>query len=234
MNDFLDRYSKETSEYAKNIPSWHAEHSEWKARNILHLLKKNNVNPQTIAEIGCGAGEILNQMHSRLSNNVEYFGYDIAPDAIKLAKQREKERLSFYLENLFETSRHFDLLLMIDVCEHVENYYDFLLQCKKKADYMVVGIPLDISFRTILRSNNLTVRRNIAGHIHFFCSQSALLMLENCNFEIMDCDYYSNIIEDRKCGFLHMFFDFIVRSLCGRRRAADIAGDYTLYALLKC
>jgi 2-polyprenyl-3-methyl-5-hydroxy-6-metoxy-1,4-benzoquinol methylase len=152
-------YIEENGEYLKNNPTWHVEDSPWKAKQIIKMLNRNPINPKTIAEIGCGAGEILNQLHLSMPNYVSYTGYDISSDAISLAKTREKERLEFKNENLLEINACFDLLLMIDVFEHVDDYLGFLKLSKNKAKNTIFHIPLDISAQGILR-NNLMYERN--------------------------------------------------------------------------
>jgi len=55
-------YTEEKGNYLENNPTWHIEDSPWKAKQIFKMLNKNSINPKSIAEIGCGAGEILNQL----------------------------------------------------------------------------------------------------------------------------------------------------------------------------
>ncbi len=49
-------------QYLQNNAGWHAEDSPWKARQIDKILAHNNIAPQLIAEVGCGAGEILKEL----------------------------------------------------------------------------------------------------------------------------------------------------------------------------
>jgi ubiquinone/menaquinone biosynthesis C-methylase UbiE len=51
-------------DYIKKNPTWHVENSAWKAEQILTMLSKHNLTPQTICEVGCGAGEILAQLQA--------------------------------------------------------------------------------------------------------------------------------------------------------------------------
>jgi len=51
-----------SNEYLKNNPTWHVEDSPWKAKQILKIIGNNNLQPNSICEIGCGAGEILHQL----------------------------------------------------------------------------------------------------------------------------------------------------------------------------
>ena len=61
------------------------------AKQIIKMLSRNPINPKSIVEIGCGAGEILNQLHLSMPNDVSFTGYDISNDAIFLPSQEKKD-----------------------------------------------------------------------------------------------------------------------------------------------
>jgi 2-polyprenyl-3-methyl-5-hydroxy-6-metoxy-1,4-benzoquinol methylase len=54
-------------------------------------------------------------------------GYDISPQAIAFAKTRENERLRVGIADVsvLETP-HFDVLLLLEVVDHVEDLFGFL------------------------------------------------------------------------------------------------------------
>jgi 2-polyprenyl-3-methyl-5-hydroxy-6-metoxy-1,4-benzoquinol methylase len=187
-------YTEENGEYLKNNPTWHVEDSPWKAKQIIKMLNRNPINPKSIAEIGCGAGEILNRLYLSMPNDISFTGYDISCDAINLAKSREKERLAFKHEDIFATNTRFDLLLMIDVFEHVEDYLGFLKLCKPKAENTIFHIPLDISAQAILR-NKLIVGRNSVGHLHYFMKETAIATLIDSGYEIIDYFYTAGSLD---------------------------------------
>jgi cyclopropane fatty-acyl-phospholipid synthase-like methyltransferase len=95
------------------------------------MIKQNNLNPNSICEIGCGAGEILHQLYMQMEKTVLFFGYEISPYAFELCKQRQEERLRFKLENIFDTSSFFDVIMAIDVIEHIEDYWGFFEKTEK-------------------------------------------------------------------------------------------------------
>lgn len=188
-------YTEENGEYLKNNnPTWHVQDSPWKAKQIVKMLNRNPINPKSIAEVGYGAGEILNQLLLSLPNDVSFTGYDISSDAISLAKQREKERLEFKHENFLDTNAKFDLLLMIDVFEHVDDYLGFLKSCKIKAKNTIFHIPLDISVSAILR-NKLISGRNSVGHLHYFMKETAIASLVDSGYDIVDSFYTAGSLD---------------------------------------
>ncbi len=50
-----------------------------------------------MAEVGCGAGEILRLLSGELDPATQFVGYDVSPQAHELAAARESERVRFVL-----------------------------------------------------------------------------------------------------------------------------------------
>jgi 2-polyprenyl-3-methyl-5-hydroxy-6-metoxy-1,4-benzoquinol methylase len=116
-----------SGEYLKNNPTWDIEHSPWKAGYILDILKKNGLSPSSVCEIGCGAGGILTELAGRMPESVSFTGYEISPQAYELAKTKENGRIKFILKDITaDKDAFFDIALVIDVVEHVQDYMGFL------------------------------------------------------------------------------------------------------------
>jgi hypothetical protein len=180
-------------EYGQKNPTWHVEHSAWKAGYIMQAMAFLPCPPATICEIGCGAGEILRQLDLSLAGSgaVELVGYDVSPQAIALAREREGSRLSFVLGDSNSDGRHFDLLLGIDVIEHMEDAFAFLRNIRTKADYFVFHIPLEISCEHILRGFVMESRK-LYGHIQQYTRETALATLQECGYTILQHFYTPN------------------------------------------
>ncbi len=227
-------YTDENGEYLKNNPTWHVEDSPWKAKQILKMLGRNQISPKSIAEVGCGAGEILNQLHLAMPNDVSFAGYDISSDAISFAKQREKERLEFKHENFLETNEKFDLLLMIDVFEHIDDYLGFLKLCRNKAKNTIFHIPLNISVQAILR-NKLMTERNAFGHLHYFMKETAIATLVDSGYDIVDFFYTASSL-DLPRQKLKSKIAYIPRNVMFKTNqdlAATLLGGFSLMVLTK-
>src|SRR5438067_4785296 len=121
-----DIYNNKT--YLINNPTWHEADAPFKTEKILQLLKQNSFAFETLGEIGCGSGEILVQLSTKLPETIKLFGFDISKDAINIAKRKETDRIKFELKDITDQNEKyfFDLLLVIDVIEHVDNYFKFL------------------------------------------------------------------------------------------------------------
>ena len=120
----MSRYSD--GDYLAKHPDWHVKDSPWKALMIDKIINRNELSPRTIAEVGCGAGEILRQLSLKpLYSKVYFTGYEISDDAFKLSQLRSTERLNFLKKDPFYDENRYDIVLCIDVFEHVENYMEF-------------------------------------------------------------------------------------------------------------
>ncbi len=182
--------------YGEKNPTWHVEHSAWKAQQILRMLKRNHLAPKTFAEVGCGAGEILKQLHDKLDVNVHFVGYDISPQAHQLSQARASERLQFKLMDFAEEKNaDFDLILLMDVVEHVEDYYHFLREIKPRGRYKLLHLPLELSAQTVLRGNFFRAVHESAGHLHYFSKETALQMLADVNYNVLDYAYTAGAVD---------------------------------------
>jgi cyclopropane fatty-acyl-phospholipid synthase-like methyltransferase len=172
-------------EYEQKNPSWHAEDSPWKAEHILRALAFLPQPPRALCEVGCGAGEILRQLGTALdSEAVDLVGYDISPQAIALAQARAGRRLRFVLGDPNTDALHFDVLLAIDVIEHVEDYFSFLRSIRNKADQFIFHIPIEINCESMLRNSVMATRR-LYGHLHQFTRDTACATLEECGYTVV-------------------------------------------------
>jgi Methyltransferase domain len=182
--------------YLSKNPTWHEEDSPWKARQIGRMLRKNSIDPSTVCEIGCGAGEILNCLANDYGANVLFSGYEISPQAFELCKTKEKQNLHFFLRDLSdEREDSFDVVMAIDVFEHVEDYCGFLRKLRARGKYKVLHIPLDLSVQTVLRSSPILRRRAAIGHIHYFTKETALATLRDTGYEVVDYFYTHSSLE---------------------------------------
>lgn len=176
-------------EYLKKNPGWHVDAAPWKAQGVLQMVRRNQLQPQSVCEIGCGAGEILRILQRHLQSDCEFWGYEIAPQAIELAKSRANERLHFQLADVRdEKDASYDLILIIDVLEHFENCFSLLREIKPKSKYKILQLPLDIFVLSVLR-NELIDYRHATGHLHFFTKDIALEVLKDNGYEVLDYFY---------------------------------------------
>ena len=177
-------------EHLEKNPDWHVHASSWKAQHVLRILKRHQIAPQTIGEVGCGAGEVLRQLQLNMDPHCVFSGYDISPQAIELARGRENQQLHCKLADILqEADAYFDLLLILDVVEHVEDYFAFLRDLKGLARDKIFNFPLDLSVQALVRNDGLMMRRRTYGHLHYFTKDLALQSLAGEGYEVLDWFY---------------------------------------------
>lgn len=177
-------------DYFKKNPSWHVEYSPRKAQTIHDFLVRRQLHPKTIGDVGCGAGEVLALLQKKMDPACRFWGYDVAAPAIEMAKTRENEQMTFSLADFGEIETpYFDLLLVLEVVDHIEDYIGFLRALKNRAEWKYFSFSLDISVQSAFRSNAFTQRRKNHSHLHHFNKQTALGTLEYAGYEIVDYFY---------------------------------------------
>jgi cyclopropane fatty-acyl-phospholipid synthase-like methyltransferase len=181
--------------YRELAPSWHVEESAGKAEEIARLLRSHHLTPHTVCEIGCGAGEVLRQLQLKLPDDCELTGYDISPQAIELARLRENERLHVYLGDFrTDDTGTYDVLLVLDVLEHLEDYFAFLRSLKARGTYKVFFFPLDLSVQSVIRPHGLLHTRDAYAHLHYFTKETAVRALQDTGYEVLHAIYTADAL----------------------------------------
>ena len=221
--------------YLDKNPLWHTDESPFKVKQILRMLKKHHLQPRTICEVGCGAGEVLRLLQQNIGDPCRFWGYDISPQAMLLCKNRTNDGLQFKLADLTrEEGAFFDLLLVLDVFEHVEDYFGFLDRIRAKGDLKIFHIPLDLSVQAVLRKRGLLKRRELWGHLHYFTKETALETLKHVGYEVLDYFYTPRGIE-LATEAVHKFA-LLPRMICFRIHqdlAVRTLGGYGLLVLAR-
>ncbi len=172
--------------YLANNPGWHVGDSAYKVQQITAMLRRHGLTPLRVGEAGCGAGEVLRLLQGQLAAEAELWGYDISPQAIQLAAGRANPRLHFMLADVSsEPTPRFDLLLVLDVLEHVPDYLGWLARLRGKSEWTLFHIPLAVTVESVLRQS-LLGRRAKYGHLHYFTQETALATLRDVGFQVVD------------------------------------------------
>ncbi len=222
--------------YLSDHGSWHQEDSPWKAGHIKAILERNAVTFTSLCEVGCGAGEILKVLSDTLGFDKQLYGYEISPQAFELCRHKAKDGLTFRFGDLLaEEEQSFDVLLAIDVFEHVEDYLGFLKRLKPKSAYKLFHIPLDLSVQSVLRSRPLLKHRREVGHLHYFTKETALETLRYAGYDIVDCVFTATAVELPNRGWKADLMKLPRRALFALNQdwAARLLGGYSLMVLAR-
>jgi len=170
--------------YSSKNPGWHENDAPWKATQVLSTLGDRNFRPESIVDIGCGTGGVLEVIAGTL-NGTRLVGYDPSSQAIRMVER--SDRVELRVGTPKDVHEHYDLLLNLDVFEHVEDYIGFLRSLRPIADWFMFHIPLDVSAQSVIRERPLLTARSTVGHLHYFTRRTALASLETAGFKIV-CD----------------------------------------------
>lgn len=182
--------------YLEANPEWHEGDSSWKAGHIRAMIARNDLAPDAVAEIGCGAGEILNILHNAYQGRVAMTGFEISPQAFAICRNKAKPNLEFVLADPLREGEHrFDIVLAIDVMEHVDDYIEFLRRLKRIGRHVILHIPLDLSAQRLVRIHALLAARKHLGHLHYFTKETALATLGYAGHEVVDWFYTASALD---------------------------------------
>lgn len=178
-----------SGEYAEKNPDWDSSDSPWKADRIAELLAIHALHPASIVEIGCGSGGVLVSLRRRFPH-AEMAGFDIAPGVVRFWQAHEGTNIRFTLGDYFEQDQPPpDLMLVLDVLEHLGNPFDFLARLRGRAKHVIFHFPLDLSAVSVIRESPLLYVRDKVGHLHYFTKGLALAMLQECGYEVIEARY---------------------------------------------
>ncbi len=172
-------------EYLKNNLNWHQEDSPYKVSFVKKIIKKNNISFNNCADVGCGAGYVT-ELLSQEYQNINFIGFDYSNDVNLFWRERSKlSNLKFVNEDISDFNKVFDLILCLDVFEHVEDYYKFLKNLKNSGKKFIFNIPLDMNVLKVI-TNGIKFARTEVGHLHYFSEYTAIETLKDCGFIIKD------------------------------------------------
>lgn len=180
--DSFDQYSD--GSYLSSHPEWHAERAPWKAEIIVELLRRNSISPASLLDVGCGTGQVLHHVSSALPGLVSAIGLEPSPDAPnQIPAESIAERRSVTLE---ESAVEADVAMLIDVIEHVEDYYTLLRNLGERCRFLMLHVPLELTAMAAVRPSVLHKTRTTVGHIHTFSRSTLLWTLEDTGFRVID------------------------------------------------
>lgn len=191
--------------YASQNPSLHLGDALWKANHISRLLRRHlpgGNRLETVLETGCGTGVVLRLVSEELS--ARPIGMDITPSMLV----RAREELGS--ENVIEGSvyqipvagKSVDLLLAIDLLEHLTNPALALEEMRRVSGFLVAKVPLEKNLHMSLRqlTGRGFTREKAArklGHIQSFSASAACRLVEDSGWSICGKEYVSLTAERR-------------------------------------
>lgn len=171
--------------YLDANPTWHEEDAMSKAEWVHGLLgDRSDIRVTSMCDVGCGTGGVLVGLKKLMGNNIRAVGFEPSAVAVRLANQTHGD-VDVIGRAPTAVDGPFDVALILDVFEHVDDYYGFLRGLHGLAENYVFHIPLDMTALNVFRARELMRIRDTLGHIHHFCPQSARDTLAISGYELV-------------------------------------------------
>ena len=202
MNDIYNNGS-----YLVTNPSLHTEDSGFKFEQIqdfLDLIEIDN-SQISILDVGGGAGVIgkkICQYYHGKGLSVEFTAIDLSTEMLEIQQKNNPYIGKVINSSICEIeSGNYDLVLMIDVIEHIPDYVNTAKNINNIARYVLYNIPIEINFFDILRNikmkgNYYRMQEKLIGHINRFSYFSCLKFINKNHVRVSNkfIGYYKHIL----------------------------------------
>ena len=138
--DFYNKWAKQVLEDKKRETKL-----KWKAINLLNLLLRNGKTTfHSVCEIGGAEGVVLNTITSIINPDIST-NYEISDVFCDIGKKLYKN-IKYANYDFLDKPEYYDLVVLSDITEHVENDEFFLSVISKYCKYLLIKIPIEKSF----------------------------------------------------------------------------------------
>ncbi|MBU1129927.1 class I SAM-dependent methyltransferase [Patescibacteria group bacterium] len=178
------------NEYTNKNPNMHLKDSITKAKQISQVIPFN-IKINSLLDVACGAGLVTIQIVKKLKPRYAQ-GVDISTAMIDKAKSLDVNKLIFW-ENAdifkYQPKRKFDLVICVDILEHVADDSKFLKKVASLGKYIIIKTPLEDSlFSGFLRKTKIfdtwQDTENRYGHIHHYNEKILINLIKKGNLKI--------------------------------------------------
>jgi len=179
-------------EYINKNPNMHLEDSLLKLGQI-SLVIPSSLKVKSLLDVACGAGLITLKMVEKLKSK-DNVGIDISRAMINKAKELDKDGVVIWkVTDVFKynAKNKFDLVICVDILEHVEHDLKFLKKVGQLGRYVVIKTPLEKS-----TFSKLLVKLKIFdpwkdteiryGHIQHYDEKDLNNLFLQCKLKVVD------------------------------------------------
>lgn len=146
---------------------------------VLKLI--SDVAKGTALDVGCGAGDMCETLYRR---GFAVKGIDFSDDAIQLCKERLKDlindkSLRFQVEDIDQIKESFDLVIFLEVLEHIKDDSSALQNIHKLLNpggHLILSVPANKKW--------FGPSDRYVGHYRRYDREELIHLLEEHNFEI--------------------------------------------------
>lgn len=197
-------------------------------KNRLHVLQKIR-----ILEIGAGGGRNLLAIQKKFKNKVELFGTDISQTAIAYARSLEIGRFRVTRSQIIPFKRKFDLILIIDLLEHLESKkavretVNGALDSLDQNGQIYISVPIELNWLCLTwYYSKLPYFRDLTkrffGHTIQFDVKSFLRLIDTKKIFVVKTFYSVHFINQLQVLLFLYIPKILVEIFFGKRIANDL------------
>ncbi|MBN1303069.1 MAG: class I SAM-dependent methyltransferase [Anaerolineales bacterium] len=209
-----------------------------KLNTCLKSIKANHAQTEgRVLEVGCGAGRFLRSLRRQLPQ-LEYHGCDLDETSIRMAKAYQDGihyRMADAVSLPYEADQ-FDIVLLFDILEHVEDTDQFLGELQRVAKngarlHMYVpceGEPFTLYWLLYKLKIGHDLTKRHAGHVQRFTKKGVQAVVAAHGFEIIQKSYSTYWI-GQFIDFVYYLlqdFDLVRGKLLSAHAAKDLQEDH--------
>lgn len=224
-----------TNEYIRKNPTIHEEDSVWKVEKIIPLvdifLRDIAKKEIKILDVGGGAGLILKEISAHIRKKgikEKKYSLDLSPGMLKIQKKNNPDIIKLLNEDIKKTSlknKEIDLVLMIDVLEHIPNPEKALKELRRISKFVIFKVPLGDNLwhntiNTITRGKLRKEAGDKLGHVNFYNYNLLKKQIEKVNGRVIYStftnvsDYFlNNSYYSKNLRLKGKFFNWIAKTL---------------------
>lgn len=146
----------------------------FKIPNLVEVLPKE-FKYTSVAEIGCATGELIGTFPG--SDIKRRVGFDISPLNI-LSARKKFSQVTFYNNDFRLSAEKFDLVILSDILEHVENDIEFLQAAGKMGKLVLVNLPIEKCLVNLFRNYGFD---DPSGHLRSYSLEDGLQLFEKAD-----------------------------------------------------
>ena len=178
-------YSTADPTEAARYGAWRAHGASLKARHAVELCAQTGLRPDTLVEIGCGDGALLEELGARgLARTLD--GFELSASAAELARKRAipgARRIEAYAgARVPAADGAYDLAVLSHVVEHVPDPGALLAEAARVARWVLVEVPLEAN-RSAARPAKRAQAREI-GHIQAFDRRAMHALMHSVGLDL--------------------------------------------------
>jgi len=161
------------------------------------LDKHKSIKNGTCLDIGCGAGEFINILESKSFSRIK--SIDLLDEHVNAAKKVAK-RAEVVKEDLFNVAEKFDVVIMLEVLEHIKNDGEVLSHIRenlmKEKGLFILSVP---SYNTPFN----TMHQTAFGHYRHYKKDELKDLLDKAGFKVLSFySYGTKLINSMGMSFI--------------------------------